>query len=370
MENIGLLTGGGDCPGLNAVIRAVVRTAILRFNYRVYGIVDGFDGLVQPHHIRELTLGDVHHILPLGGTVLGTSNRGNPFDYEVEENGVTIRKDMTETVISNVQNLDLKGVIVIGGDGTLTIAHELAKKGFRAIGVPKTIDNDLESTDVTFGFESAVNSAVEALDKLRTTAESHQRIMILEVMGRNAGWIAMYAGLAGGAHVILIPEIPYGVEEIVSKIRARESKEHRNYTLIVIAEGAFPEGQTPTVVDEGTNIHGRQYVGAATSLAQALEATCDEYEVRVTVLGHLQRGGSPTPGDRTLATRFGVHAVECIHEGLFDHMVTLRNGRVINVPLQEAAGRQRLISLDNPVLHTARQIGISFGDQPPPNGKT
>jgi len=365
MEKIGLLTGGGDCPGLNAVIRAVVRTAILRFDYHVVGIVDGFDGLVQPDRIRQLTLEDVHHILPLGGTMLGTTNRGNPFDYQVEEDGVIVRKDMTDTVIANFHQLDLKGVIVIGGDGTLTIAHELAAHGFRAIGVPKTIDNDLEATDITFGFESAVNSAVEALDKLRTTAESHQRIMILEVMGRNAGWIAMYAGLAGGAHVILIPEIPYEVDEIVSKIRARESKEHRNYTLIVIAEGAFPEGELPQIVDGETNIHGRQYVGAARSLAEALESTFDDYEVRITVLGHLQRGGSPTPGDRTLATRFGVHAVECIDLGLFDHMVALRNGRVTNVPLKKAAGRQRLVSLDDPILHTARQIGTSFGDQYP-----
>jgi 6-phosphofructokinase 1 len=358
---IGLLTGGGDCPGLNAVIRAVVRTAILRYDYEVLGFVDGFDGLVRPEKVRSLQLSDVHHILPLGGTVLGTTNRSNPFNFKVAQGDKTVFRDMSDAVIANCNALDLDGVIVIGGDGTLTIASELGKKGFNAVGVPKTIDNDLEATDVTFGFDSAVSTAVDALDKLKTTAESHQRVMILELMGRNAGWISVYAGLAGGAHVILIPEIPYDIDQIVHKIESREHQQGRNYTLIVVAEGARSRGDDLEDGGDAEPIHSTKHEGAGERLRGLLSSRLGDRETRVTVLGHLQRGGSPTPTDRNLGTRFGVHAVECVKADRFDHMVALRNGRVTSVPLSEAAGLQRLVPIDHPMLHTIRQIGISLG---------
>lgn len=361
VQRIGVLTGGGDAPGLNAVIRAVTKAAILQHGWQVIGIEDGFDGLVLPGKTRPLTLESVRGILPRGGTILGTTNRGNPFAYAVKVGDRVEVRDVSDTVIARCKELGLDCLVVIGGDGTLHIALELFRKGLMLVGVPKTIDNDIAATDRTFGFQTAVLTATEALDKLHTTAESHHRVMILEVMGRDAGWIAIEAGLAGGADGILIPEIPFRIECLCDMIRRREES-GRNFSIVVVAEGARPVGGQQVFQDTG-QVGGElpRLGGIGQRVAQEI-ARLTGKETRVTVLGHLQRGGSPIPFDRVLGTRYGTAAVRLIAQGKFGHMVALRGTEIVDVPLEQAVGRLKYVPLDGDLIRTAREMGICLGD--------
>lgn len=359
MRKLAVLTGGGDCPGLNAVIRAVVKSAH-QYGLETIGIHDGFRGAVEGDFL-PLSLKDVSGILPRGGTILGTTNRDNPFAYVSEENGVVQKSDRSQAVISNLKSAGVDVLVAIGGDGSLKIALEFSRLGLPVVGIPKTIDNDLMATDQTFGFQTAVTTAQEALDRLHTTAESHHRVMILEVMGRYAGWIALYAGLAGGADVILLPEIPYNLHKVALAIQER-SKQGKKFSIVVVAEGAKPIGGEMVV--ERT-LSGRpdpvKLGGIGAKLANDLEKLTG-IENRVTVLGHLQRGGSPVAYDRLLATRYGVAAVDAILEGDFGTMVALQGREIIRVPLAEAVDKLKQVPLTDPVLLAARNLGIELGD--------
>lgn len=358
-KKIAVLTGGGDCPGLNAVIRAVVRSAVHQ-GIKVIGIKDGFKGAVEKDFI-PLALKDVSGILPRGGTILGTSNRDNPFAYNRVVNGQKVQQDCSDLVLKNFRKEGIEALIAIGGDGSLSIALELAGKGLNVIGVPKTIDNDLMATDITFGFQSAVETAQEALDKLHTTAESHHRVMILEVMGRYAGWIALYGGIAGGADVILIPEIPYDIDKIAEAVNARV-KGNKKFSIIVVAEGSKPVGGEMVVertFQDRTDPIKLGGIGA--KVARDLEELINQ-ETRVTVLGHIQRGGSPNTFDRVLATRYGVAAVDGVLAQDYGKMVALKGTEIVRVPLADAVHRLKQISLDDPVLLAARKLGLKFGD--------
>ncbi|MCL4522937.1 MAG: ATP-dependent 6-phosphofructokinase [Acidobacteria bacterium] len=357
IRTIGVSTGGGDAPGLNAVIRGLVRAAVNDYGWRVVGVTNGFDGLIWPEHARELTEDSVSGILPRGGTILGTTNRGNPFSYHTTEHGQPVVKDFSGLCLENMKRLKMDALVVIGGDGTLSIANKFFQLGMKVVGVPKTIDNDLSATEVTFGFDTALQVATDALDRLHTTAESHHRVMLLEVMGRDAGWIALHAGIAGGAHVILIPEIPFTIENIVEKIRQRELS-RKKFSLIVVAEGA----KLPPKDALGKPFPETKPGQLANAIAFSIcEAT--GRETRVTVLGHIQRGGSPSPFDRILATRFGVHAADLIAQGEFGKMVCLRCGKIMAVPLQEAIGVYKTVDATSDYVRAARGVGISFGDR-------
>lgn len=355
---IGVTTGGGDCAGLNAVIRAVVKTAHFEFHDDVVGLEDGFDALVRGDLPVPLSPRDVRDILQRGGTILGTSNRGNPFSYTTR--GSKEAQDRSDDVVDQLEALGVDGLVLIGGDGTMTIGCELAKKGVKIVGVPKTIDNDLMGTDRTFGFDSALGVAMDALDRLRTTAESHDRVMILEVMGRYAGWIALNAGLAGGAHAILIPEIPYDPQAVVRCIRRRFAQEG-NYFLIVVAEGARSIGGEVALIEQGHGGRADRLGGAGERLTLEISKSINP-EIRVTVLGHLQRGGSPSAADRILSTRFGREAVHMVHRGEFGRMVALQGNGLVGVPLTDVAGRQKLVDPTDQLIQTARSIGVCFGD--------
>jgi 6-phosphofructokinase 1 len=348
---IGICTGGGDAPGLNAVIRAAVKSAILKYQWKVIGIPDGFDGLIWPEKSSELRLKDVSGILPRGGTILGTTNRGNPFHYKTVENGREVVRDISDEVIANSRKLGIDAIISIGGDGSQTIALDLFHKGLKIVGVPKTIDNDLSATEITFGFDTALHTATDAIDKIHTTGESHHRIMVVEVMGRDAGWIALEAGIAGGAHIILIPEIPFTVQRICDYVAEREGYGKR-FTIVVVAEGI----KLPPELKQLSR------GGAVSNLVGDAIALCAHREVRVSVLGHIQRGGSPSPFDRILATRFGVAAVELIAEGGFGKMVCLRNACIGAVNIADAIGHMKTVDPNGEMVRTARAIGICFGD--------
>jgi 6-phosphofructokinase 1 len=359
VRTIGISTGGGDCPGLNAVIRAAVKCAIGRYGWKVIGIEDGFDGLIWPERTRELTLEDVSGILPRGGTILGTTNRGNPFRYKTRENGKDVERDISEQVVANARALGIDAIIVIGGDGTQTIGYQLHRKGINCVGVPKTIDNDLAATDVTFGFDSAIHTTTDAVDKIHTTAESHHRIMLVEVMGRDAGWIALATGIAGGAHVILIPEIPFTVENVCRYVEQRHGQ-GKKFTIIIVAEGIpIPSDLDPLYARER---RARPRAGTVAGTVGDAIGMCAKREVRVTVLGHIQRGGSPSPFDRVLSTRFGVAAVELIAHGQFGRMVCLRGNRIDSVSLAECTSGVRLVDPNGELVHTAKAIGVCFGD--------
>src|SRR5579862_1078331 len=355
---VGICTGGGDAPGLNAVIRAAVKAAILKYHWKVIGIPDGFDGLIWPEKSRELTLKDVSGILPRGGTILGTTNRGNPFRYKTIENGVETVRDISDEVIANSKKLGMDAVISIGGDGSQTIAHELFRKGMNIVGVPKTIDNDLSATDVTFGFDTALHTATDAIDKIHTTAESHHRVMIVEVMGRDAGWIALEAGIAGGAHVILIPEIPFTIERVADYVKEREHIGKR-FTIVVIAEGVKLPPELHQFEQERRKSPRSMTVGMLIGDAIGKAA---QKEVRVAVLGHIQRGGQPSPFDRILATQFGAAAVDLIAHGGFGKMVCLHNSRIRSVDIADAIGVLKMVDADGDLVRAARSIGICFGD--------
>ncbi len=359
-KRIGILTGGGDCPGLNAVIRGFCKTGVSNFNFEMIGILDGFDGLVQ-NKTMPLTKDKIKGILTRGGTILGTTNISNPFEFPILlPNGKVEIRDYSEKCVQNFQMLGLEGLVVIGGDGTLSIAHKLYEKGIPFVGVPKTIDNDLDSTDFTFGFMTAVDTVTECIDKLHSTAESHQRIMIVEVMGRDAGWIALYAGIAGGADVILIPEIPFELEKILKKIKERQES-GSNFSIICIAEGAAFKGGEKTYLFRDTLTGTKRLGGIADRLAMMLRQNTD-LEVRSTILGHIQRGGTPNAFDRVLATRFAVKAAELVEEEKWDHMVALKGDKIIAIPIMEAIGKQKMVQPKSQIVNQARLLGISFGD--------
>ncbi|MFQ5778502.1 MAG: 6-phosphofructokinase [Terriglobia bacterium] len=356
IRTIGVCTGGGDCPGLNAVIRGVVKAALLRHGWRVVGIQDGFDGLIWPEKTEELDHNSVRGILSRGGTILGTTNRGNPFAYETAENGKKVVRDYSARCLENARAGRIDALVVIGGDGTLKIANDFHARGLPLVGVPKTIDNDLSATEVTFGFETAVQTATEALDRIQTTAESHHRVMIMEVMGRDAGWIALWAGLAGDADIVLIPEIPFSVEKVCAKILRRE-KLGRKFSVVVVAEGIkFPPADA-----DGKPIPRAQPGNVGNTLAYSIRRHTGK-DVRTTVLGHLQRGGTPTAFDRLLGLRFGVAATDLIARGKFGQMVCLRNGAIAVCRLEEAVGVYKTVNPASDLCHTARAVGISFGD--------
>lgn len=356
---IGILTGGGDCPALNAVIRAAVKTSI-GYGWEVLGIEEGFDGLVQGK-VRELTTASVSGILHLGGTILGTTNAANPFCYPtLGEGGKSIECDISDTVVSNFHKLGLDALIVIGGDGTLGIAEKFYNKGIPLVGIPKTIDNDLNGTVITFGFDTAVNTARDALDKLHTTAESHRRVLVVEVMGRHAGWIALQSGIAGGADVILIPEIPYDPAKVAHSIMVRE-RLGKHFSIVVVAEGAFPVGGKP-IHAEAKHAGREQRLGGIGERVASAVTELTGKESRVVILGHLQRGGPPTTFDRVLGTRFGAAAARLIKKGAFGRMVALLPPNIESVPIREAIGRMKTVPVDSDIIESAREIGISFGD--------
>ena len=349
---IGILTGGGDAPGLNAVIRSVVRTAIGEYGMSVVGIEDSFDGIVGETHTAKLTTKSVSGILPRGGTILGTRNRGS---FATTVNGEVNFPEMPiSEALANLDILGIEALIVLGGEGTLGIAEQFHKAGFPVIGVPKTIDNDLAATELTFGFMTAIDIATEALDRLHTTAASHDRVMIMEVMGRNTGWIALHSGLAGSADLILIPEIPFSFESILRKVQAREDSGSR-FTNIVVAEGAVEVGKSEVYQDSGT----RRLGGVGEYLRREIEKRTGK-ESRCVVLGHLQRGGSPNAFDRMLGTNFGACAVRALASGESGKMVALQAGTIVTVPLSEACTNIKTVPIDAQLVRTARDIGISF----------
>jgi phosphofructokinase-like protein len=355
-RRVALLTSGGDAPGLNAVIRAFTKTAIIQYGMEVFGIEAGFEGLVGTPQIRPLTLADVRGLLPMGGTILRSTNKGH-FGHKIVDGKRVHDPNALDEVVQTVKDLRLDGIVVLGGEGSQAIALDLYERGVPIVGVPKTIDNDLGGTDMTFGFRTALFVATEAIDRLHTTAASHNRVMVLEVMGRDAGWIALYAGLGGGTDIILIPEIPFTFESIEAKIKEREQHDSQ-FSIIVVAEGARPIGGTAVF-----QAHGR-YGGIGALVAAETERRTDK-ETRVVVLGHLQRGGSPTPSDRVLATRFGVAAAQAIAEGDLGKMVAARCQQIITVPLSEVAGIVRPVPVDSDLIATARALGMSMGDEVP-----
>ncbi len=362
-KRIAILTGGGDCPGINAVIRAVAKKAILEHRMEVIGVQDGYEGLIENRH-RPLHYEDVSGILTLGGTILGASKVSNPYQYPVRRDGRIVFKDYSRRAVAVVKRLGVDCLVCIGGDGTLGIAHRLMQDGVPVVGIPKTIDNDLRGTDITFGFDSAVGVATEAIDRLHTTAQSHHRVMIAEVMGHRAGWIALFSGVAGGGDVILIPEIPYDLGAVVAKIRDRNRKGKR-FSILVIAEGAKPRGGKAVVrrlVEKSAD--AERLGGVSFVLGDEIEKVTG-IETRAVVLGHLQRGGAPSSFDRVLATALGAEALDLVTLGACGRMVAVRSGVVTSVPLETAAGGPRLVPLDYPLLSAARAVGTSFGDESP-----
>lgn len=354
---IGVLTSGGDCPGLNAVLRGVVLSAE-KLGWEVLGFLDGFEGLLPPGNFMVLDRRRTAGIMPRGGTIIGTTNRG----HFVAKVGAGDRTEVAEDVIANarevLKELRVEALIIVGGDGSMVTALQLQEAGINCIGVPKTIDNDLEATAMTFGFDSAVATVMDALDRLHTTATSHKRVMVLEVMGRHAGWIALHGGIAGGAHIILIPEIPFDYDKIAAAINARADRGSLS-AIVVVAEGACPrDGQ----IVMRPNQEGEYRLGGIGEIVAREIAARTGKETRCTVLGHLQRGGAPTTLDRILGTRFGVKAVKLIDEKKFGSMVSYQNYQVRHVPIADAVNRLRLVPPDGEMVQTARDVEISFGD--------
>jgi phosphofructokinase-like protein len=360
-KKIGILTGGGDCPGLNAVIRGVAKACIGSYGMNVLGIEDGYEGLIE-RRVVPLGWENVSGILTVGGTILGTSNRANPFRWPVKRTKDAIEfADVSDGVVRYAAELGLDSVVAIGGDGTMSIAKGLAAKGVHIVGVPKTIDNDIWGTDVTFGFDTAVAIATDAVDRIHTTAMSHHRVMVIEVMGRYAGWLALHSGLAGGGDVILIPEIPYDLDK-VCRVVVERSKRGRRFSIVVVSEGAKPVGGEMVVKQTVKDSTDPVRLGG---IGQQLANRIEEFtglESRVTVLGHLQRGGTPTAYDRVLATRFGVKAAELCSSGASGVMVALKGAEIIAVPLADVGDKTRLVTLDHPEVNAARRVGACLGD--------
>lgn len=354
-------TGGGDAPGLNAVIEAVTMAAYNR-QWEVYGIKSGYAGLLNTDEIIRLTPEKVDGIASTGGTILGTTNKGNPFMMQVcNAAGECEQRDLSDRVLDNFRRLRFDALVAVGGDGSMEIAHKFAQKGMPVIGVPKTIDNDMGGTVITFGFDTAVSIATDAIDRLHSTAKSHDRVMVVEVMGRNAGFIALNSGISGNADVILLPEVPFDIEKVCDKLMENELN-GRKYAIVVVAEGAIPKGGDVIIKGEATD--GRQHVvlgGVADYVSREISKRTGK-DSRSLVLGHLQRGGSPTTFDRLLSLRFGAAAVRAIEEGKFDHMVALKSPDIALVPLGEALGIQKRVDVHGDTVLTARDVGICFGD--------
>ncbi len=369
IRKILLVTGGGDAPGLNAVIRAVVKHSILSHGWKVVGSLEAFNGVLDdPMRVLPLDLASVRGLLTRGGTVLGSSNTGGPFEFPQRNpaGGIEI-VDRSDDLIRRLARTGFDAVISVGGDGSQRIAQKLFEKGLQIVGVPKTIDNDLDATEMTFGFQTAVATATDAIDKLHSTGESHDRVMILEVMGRNAGWIALSAGIAGGADTILIPEIPFDIGRIVEHIELRQRR-GSHFAIVVVAEGAFPRGGGAVTAQASRPGHPEPILGGiGRFVGEALEAASG-LETRVCVLGHLQRGGIPAPMDRLLASRFGVAAVDLVADGRFGQMVALRATDIIGIPIRDAISRYRSVDLGDNLIRTARGLGICLGDAPPLTG--
>jgi 6-phosphofructokinase 1 len=362
MKRIGILTGGGDCPGLNAVIRAVAKPAMNDWNATVIGVEDGFEGLVEGH-MRVLTNPDVSGILNVGGTILGTSNKGDPWHYPaLAPDGKVVIRDASLEALGHYREWNLDALVAVGGEGTMTIASKLMKLGANLVGVPKTIDNDLAATDLTFGHDTAVYVATEAIDRLHTTASSHHRVMVIEVMGRYAGWIALTAGVAGGADVILIPEFDFTWEAVCRRVVSR-SRHGKRFSIVCVGEGARCPGVGEVVKAlDNKRTDAKQLGGVGEVVAREITARTG-LETRVTVLGHLQRGGSPTPFDRVLATRFGALASELAASGRYGLMAALRGDRVVPVPIEDAIAELKRVPRDHQLVKAARSVGTSFGDE-------
>ncbi|HVP37597.1 MAG TPA: 6-phosphofructokinase [Candidatus Saccharimonadales bacterium] len=357
---VGILTAGGDCPGLNAVIRAVYKTAHFRYGMDVIGIEDGFAGALE-NRMKPLDMGLIRGILPLGGTILGSSNRDDPFRVPHLSGGQKTYEDRSDDVLSNLQRAGVQALVAVGGDGTLTMSYKLSQKGLSVVGVPKTIDNDLSATDVTFGFDSALRVATQAVDMLHTTAEAHHRVMVVEVMGRYAGWIALESAMAGGADIVLIPEIPFHLDRVYEQIRDRLRRGSK-FSIVVVGEGAKPAGGSEIVqkrIEDSTD--PIRLGGIGNWLAQHIEEET-KIETRVTVLGHLQRSGPPTPFDRVLGTRLGVMAADLVARGEFGRMASLRGTEIVSVPLQDAVAQPRNVNPDGSEVRAARAVGMTFGD--------
>ena len=351
---VGVLTGGGDCPGLNAALRAVTKSLILQHDAEVVGIRDGYRGLIE-RSVQPLSYQDMGGILTQGGTILGASNKADPFNYQPRGGA-----DVSAQVVSTYRSLDLSALVAIGGDGTMSIAHGLTDLGVNIVGVPKTIDNDLAGTDRTFGFDTAVSIATEAIDRIHTTAQSHHRVMIIETMGRYAGWIALHAGVASGTDVILIPEIEYDIDEVAQVCIERQQGGQR-FTIIAIAEGAKSQSGERVVREEVEKTTDTvRFGGIGRTLDDQLQQRLDS-EVRTTILGHMQRGGTPTAYDRNLATVFGARAAALVAEDTFGKMVALQDGDFTEVPLSEVANQTRTVPLDSPLIASALDVGTSFG---------
>jgi len=364
IHRIGVMTGGGDCPGLNAVIRAVTKTAVFQHGLEVWGIEDGFLGLIH-NCVHPLTTDDVSNILTRGGTILGTSNKANPSRYAVGNDaaGRPIFEDVTDKVIETVTARRLDAIICIGGDGTMTGAAGLVARQVRCMGVPKTIDNDLMHTEITFGFQTAVSIATEALDRVHTTASSHHRVMLVEMMGRNAGWLTLHSGLASGADVILIPEIPYQLDVVCDHCLAR-SKRGKAFTIIAVAEGAAPEGGRQVVDRVVRDSPEPIRLGGVSEVLCEQIADATGLECRATILGHVQRGGTPVAEDRVLATLFGHKVLELLMAGAYNRLVVMQQGQIDSVPIESVAEKQRTVPLDHPLLNAGRAVGTTFGDMP------
>lgn len=360
VKKVAILTGGGDCPGLNAVIYSVVKTAILEHGMEVIGYKFGYKGLYLNDYI-PLDLKSVSGILHKGGTILYSSNKDNLFDYAIEENGVTVKKDVSDVAVANLKKEKVDVLIVIGGDGTLTSARDFMRKGIKVIGIPKTIDNDLAQTDFTFGFHTSVDIVAEALGRLHTTGESHHRIMICEVMGRNAGWIALYGGLSGSADIILIPEVPYDINKIAEKVKERD-EQGKPFTIIVVAEGCKPkDGEIVVKQIVKDSPDPIRLGGIGNKLALELEAIIPNHEVRSTNLGHIQRGGDTSPYDRILSIRYGVKAMKLIVEGKFGTMPCLKGNEISYASLEDVIGKTKNVDVDGEIFDVAKSLGISFG---------
>ncbi len=360
IERIGILTGGGDCPGLNAVIRAVVKTAVFRYKLEVVGFMEGYLGMIR-NMTRRLEAADASGILHRGGTILGTSNRDNPFRFPAIVRGKKVFRDVSDRAIRNVRKNKIDGLIAVGGDGSLTIAYQLFQKGVPVVGIPKTIDNDLWGTDVTFGFNTAVQTAMDAIDKIQTTAASHHRVMVVELMGRYSGWIALEAGIASGGDVILIPEIAYDLDRVCDVVRRRYRYGKRS-SIVVVAEGAKPRKGKVVVqklVEDSTD--PVRLGGVGYQVANAIEQRTG-LETRVVVLGHIQRGGSPIAFDRLLATRYGSKAVDLIVQRKFGRMICLRGLEIGSIALKQIQNDQRKVFPNGDLIKTGRSIGVSFGD--------
>ena len=357
---IAISTGGGDAPGLNAVIRGAVLSALNR-GWEVLGIKRGYAGLLGEDEVVIMTRDSVRGIGHMGGTILRTTNRGNPFDYPVAQpDGSIISVDRSTELIDSARQLGIDAMITVGGDGSLAIAKRLCDMGMKIVGVPKTIDNDVSGTITSFGFDTAVNTALEAIDKLHTTAESHDRVIVLEVMGRDAGFIALHSGLAGSADVILIPEIPYHISKVCEKIMARD-RAGRKFSIVVVAEGAFPQGGDVSMMGESLPGQARRVGGVCDTIAREIQRRTGK-ETRSLVLGHLQRGGMPTGYDRLLSTRFGAAAVRAIGDQKWGHMVALQSPHIVAIPIEEALREPKRVQPLHDVVLTARETGISFGD--------